>query len=294
MAAKKSEKIDEVEPQSSAEGVCGIVMPISPMDNYSAEHWADVFAIIADVAEEIDLVPKMVSQSNYIGIIQKRIINNLYHNEIVVCDVSGKNPNVMFEMGMRLAFDKPTIIIKDDATDYTFDTNSIEHLTYPRDLRYGVIIKFKEELADKIKSTRDRFKSDKNASTFLKEFGEFEVATLPTRSVSQSEYTLGEIKAEIASLRREMSRGNSTTFPTITPDQDPAETERINSAYYRIVEYFRKEAGTHSGAVRQLPHDEIQKGRLRLRRAALVSGIKQNEFDKAFEIYAAKRGLKII
>jgi hypothetical protein len=34
-----------------------------------------------------------------------------------LCDVSGKNANVMFELGLRLAFDNPTIIIKDDKTE---------------------------------------------------------------------------------------------------------------------------------------------------------------------------------
>jgi hypothetical protein len=35
---------------------------------------------------------------------------------------------------MRLAFDRPTIIVKDDLTTYSFDTSPIEHLEYPRDL----------------------------------------------------------------------------------------------------------------------------------------------------------------
>lgn len=75
----------------------------------------------------------------------------MYENPIVVCDVSGKNPNVMFELGIRLAFDKPTIIIKDDKTSYSFDTSPIEHLEYPRDLRYNRIEDFKSKLTDKIK-----------------------------------------------------------------------------------------------------------------------------------------------
>lgn len=40
----------------------------------------------------------------------------------------------MFELGMRLTFDKPTIIIKDNTTDFIFDTGPIEHLQYPKDL----------------------------------------------------------------------------------------------------------------------------------------------------------------
>jgi hypothetical protein len=62
----------------------------------------------------------------------------------VIGDVSCKNPNVMFELGMRLAFDKPTIIIKDDQTSYSFDISPIQNLEYPRDLRFNKIIDFKE------------------------------------------------------------------------------------------------------------------------------------------------------
>jgi hypothetical protein len=49
----------------------------------------------------------------------------------------------MLELGMRLAFDKPAVIVKDDKTDYSFDTSSIEHLAYPRDLRFSKIKSFK-------------------------------------------------------------------------------------------------------------------------------------------------------
>src|SRR5690606_35815500 len=94
---------------------------------------------------------------------------------IVVCDVSGKNPNVMFELGMRLAFDKPTVIVKDDKTDYSFDTGIIEHVGYPRDLRFSKIVLFKDKLSEKVKATYQKSLSDPEHSTFLKSFGRFQV-----------------------------------------------------------------------------------------------------------------------
>src|ERR1041385_707121 len=118
---------------------CGIVMPISEMDGYSEAHWSDVREILTEAIDEAGFDSNLVSDADDVGIIQKRIIENLYDNPIVVCDVSGKNPNVMFELGLRLAFDKPTIIVKDDKTSYSFDTAVIEHLEYPRDLRYATI-----------------------------------------------------------------------------------------------------------------------------------------------------------
>jgi len=87
-------------------------MPISEIDGCSAEHWEDVLNILCEAIDEAGFKANLVSSSSDVGVIQKRIIQNLYNNPIVVCDVSGKNPNVMFELGMRLAFDKPTIIIK--------------------------------------------------------------------------------------------------------------------------------------------------------------------------------------
>jgi hypothetical protein len=104
---------------------CGLIMPISTIDGLSEAHWAEVLAVISDAIEKGGFIPNLVSNADDVGIIQKRIIQNLYDNPIVVCDVSGKNPNVMFELGMRLAFDRPTIIVKDDKTSYSFDTAPI-------------------------------------------------------------------------------------------------------------------------------------------------------------------------
>jgi len=113
---------------------CGIIMPISETDNCSVEHWTDVLGILKDVCSSNNFTPNLVSDADDIGIIHNRIIENIYSSDIIICDVSCKNANVMFELGMRLAFDKPTIIIKDNITGYSFDTSLIEHLEYPRDL----------------------------------------------------------------------------------------------------------------------------------------------------------------
>lgn len=156
--------------------VCGVVMPISAIDGYSDSHWSEVLQILHDAIKKAGFEAKLVSNADEVGLIHKRIIENLHDNPIVVCDVSGKNPNVMFELGLRLAFDKPTIIIKDDKTSYSFDTSPIEHLEYPRDLRFQKVLEFKQKLSDKIKATHQKSISDSTYSTFLKNFGDFILA----------------------------------------------------------------------------------------------------------------------
>ncbi|NOQ25832.1 MAG: RNA helicase [Bacteroidales bacterium] len=182
---------------------CGIIMPISQIGSYSAEHWSEVLSILKDTIKDCDFEPNLVSDADDIGIIQKRIIQNIYSNEIIVCDVSAKNSNVMFELGMRLAFDKPTIIIKDSKTDFSFDTSIIEHLMYPSDLRFSQINIFKEKLAEKIRATYDKSVNDSHYSTFLKSFGQYKIAKLEEKEVTSEAFilkSLDELKSQINQL----------------------------------------------------------------------------------------------
>lgn len=205
--------------------VCGIVMPISSIDGCSENHWSDVLDILNESIDDAGFEGNLVSNSDEVGIIHKRIIQNLYNNQIVVCDVSCKNPNVMFELGIRLAFDKPTIIIKDDKTSYTFDTSAIEHLEYPRDLRFSQIVEFKSNLSDKIKATHKKATTDKNYTTFLKHFGTFHVAKLDSTEVTGDQLILEELHElrKSISLIRNRERQHSSiaskgsSFQELTP-----------------------------------------------------------------------------
>jgi hypothetical protein len=194
---------------------CGIVMPISAIDNLTAEHWSEVLSILKESINSSGFTPNLVSDSDESGIIQKRIIHNLYSNELVICDVSAKNPNVMFELGLRLAFDKPTIIIKDDKTDYTFDTSIIEHLSYPRDLRFSKINIFKESLKKKINATYEKSQKDSNYTTFLKHFGEYKIAQLAEKEVTSEKYILNaldDLKDEISIIRINQTQSKNNTL----------------------------------------------------------------------------------
>lgn len=213
---------------------CGVVMPISSTGDYTDSHWADVLTIINSAIADAGLEANMVSSADEVTVIQKTIVQNLYDNPIVVCDVSGKNPNVMFELGLRLAFDKPTIIVKDSATTFSFDTGPVEHLQYPRDLRFGKIVEFKAKLTEKIKATLEAAAKDPKYSTFLKHFGKFTVAKLDEKEVSSQEYVIEEIRSlrqEIAGLNRPLGRpprpsGSSGTSKWAFSLKDLNELER--------------------------------------------------------------------
>ena len=188
-------------------------MPISALDGLPPSHWEDVKSILRVAIESAGFQADLVSETEESAIIQKTIVQNLYNNSIVVCDVSGKNPNVMFELGIRLTFDKPTVVVKDDQTNYSFDMSPIEHLGYPRDLRFNQIVQFQEKLAAKVKATYELAAKDPNYSTFLKHFGQFTVPKLDQKEVSADQFIikrLEDLTQSIASLQRTARSTRST------------------------------------------------------------------------------------
>jgi len=256
MTNKKEAKVEGNPPK------CGLIAPIAAMDGCSEAHWEEVRFIIKEALQDTDFIVELVSDSNEVGIIQKRIVENIYYNDMIICDVSGKNPNVMFELGMRLAFDKPTIIIKDDKTNYSFDTAPIEHIEYPRDLHYLTIQNFKVKLRSKVIATYEASKKPEY-TTFLKHFGQFITTGIESKPVEAEQFiieALMEMKAELKSLRSERSttitniyKENSRLKPNanipsfvrnhptlITIDRTSATSQQINELANEITDdYFR-------------------------------------------------------
>jgi len=175
--------------------MCGVIMPIANTPGYEPGHWKDVLNILEDALKETEFEAKLVSERIDIGLIHEQIVTNIYENEIVICDVSSKNPNVMFELGMRLAFDKPTIIIKDELTNYSFDIGGILHLEYPSSLRHNRIEKFKSELRKRVIETHKKSVKEKEYSPFLKGFGRHIIAkSMTTSEVSENQYIIEKLE----------------------------------------------------------------------------------------------------
>ena len=220
--------------QPTEKPYCGVVMPISEIDGCSESHWQDVRKILYEVIDSAGFKPNLVSESESIGVILKDIVANLYTYPLIIADVSGKNSNVYFELGMRLTFDLPTIVIKDNQTDYSFDTAAIRHLTYPRDLRYWEIEKFKLELKSKIHGTIQESKKE-GFSMFLKQFGQFKIPEISTTVVSKDDYIIEELRQ----LRLELiGRKTRKTDQAVLADRV---RERLQPRQMTLMESYMKD-----------------------------------------------------
>jgi hypothetical protein len=146
---------------------CGILMPSSAIAGCSEAHWTAVLDIVRTAAKSAGFEPALAPAADEVGAIEKRIMRTREDDSIAVCDVSGKDPDVLFELGLRLAFDKPTIIIKDDVTSYLVDGDAIGFLEYPRDLNSSGTAEFRSRLARTIQSTYKKAAADRERATMM-------------------------------------------------------------------------------------------------------------------------------
>jgi hypothetical protein len=58
-------------------------------------------------------------------VIQATIVNNLLNAELVIADLTENNPNVLFELGLRIAEDKPVALIRAKGTPPIFDVDNM-------------------------------------------------------------------------------------------------------------------------------------------------------------------------
>lgn len=191
--AKTETTIDQI-----GSNVCGIVMPIAPMsDDYSAAHWARVRKILEKAITEAKFHPKVVWDNPDVAVIQSKILKNIYENEVIICDLSNLNSNVMLEAGLRLSTKKPTILVTDGEKKPPFDIASIEYISYPKNLEYNQIDLFIKNLSERISTVANSYRLGTYKS-FVDSY-QFEIARPSTIEIPAEQYLAQQID-ELKSL----------------------------------------------------------------------------------------------
>lgn len=131
--------------------ICGLIMPISATSSrHDEKYWASVQTLLHRAISDAGLVPGNVWE----GLndrISKRIVSNIFSREIVVADISDQNPNVMLELGLRLASRKPTVVVVNNASKIPFDIGDVEAIIYPEDLNILGMETFFDKFSDILK-----------------------------------------------------------------------------------------------------------------------------------------------
>lgn len=168
MANNKKETPDTSTQEEKVIKECFVMMPFSEPAGYQKDHFKRVFDfLIKPACEKAGFKAKRVDENSKTGIIMLEILDMLVECDIAICDMSSRNPNVFYELGLRQAFDKKCVLIKDEKTDYPFDVNMLRTVDYDSSLRIDLIQEKVEDLALAIKETADNTSPDGNSLVHL-------------------------------------------------------------------------------------------------------------------------------
>jgi nucleoside 2-deoxyribosyltransferase len=97
---------------------------------FAAEFDAVFFDMILPAVEQAILVALRTDQEDSLISIDRRIMDGIRRSDIVLADISGHNPNVMYEIGVAHALAKPTLLLKNDGLPLPFDIHYHEIMKY--------------------------------------------------------------------------------------------------------------------------------------------------------------------
>jgi nucleoside 2-deoxyribosyltransferase len=101
-----------------------VLMPFDPS-------FEDVYRFgIKEPAAEIGILAERVDEQIYREGILDRIYRQIELADIIIADMTGKNPNVFYEVGYAHAKDKLCILLTSDADDIPFDLKHRRHVVY--------------------------------------------------------------------------------------------------------------------------------------------------------------------
>lgn len=105
---------------------CFVVMPLAEREGTrSTGYFKEVYdSLIKPAVSEAGFSVETALRTGS-DVIHSTIINELADADIVLADLTDHNPNVLFELGLRMAENKPVAIIKSDDTGRIFDVDNL-------------------------------------------------------------------------------------------------------------------------------------------------------------------------
>ncbi len=204
---------------------CFVIAPIGSLGSDTRRRSDQVLKYI--ISPALEPLGYQVTRADMIsepGIITQQIVQRVMDDELVVADLTGRNPNVFYELAVRHLIRKPVILIQQSGEDIPFDVNAARVIHFDHtDLDSAA------ECRDAIRAQADAIERDPNLV-----HSPISVA-IDVTTLRQSDDPIAAGVAEILSrmqgLEAAIVRRDSTTAPK---EPDP----RIGWGYNAAIKVF--------------------------------------------------------
>jgi hypothetical protein len=176
--------------------LCFVIMPFG---GWYDEYFENIYS---PAITSCKLIPKRTDDLYQSSNIVQDIWKFTNKAKIILADLSNKNPNVFYELGLAHALTKPAILISENIEDIPFDLRNMRILTYDKNIPdWGSILKksiekaIKESMISPLESV---------PAPFIK------IEKSEPKQLSKQDKTIVSMKQDIELLKRRLySRSNN-------------------------------------------------------------------------------------
>lgn len=206
---------ENAEEIASEKKTCFVIMPFSGTSEYEPGHFDRVYEyIIKPACELANFVPIRGDDSKSSNMIMLDVLRNIIDCDMAICDLSSINANVFYELGLRQAFDKKTILIRDGLHEVPFDLLGFRYVPYNPTLRVDTVRSEIKDISAMLLETHNERKLDANSIVSILKM---KPATIDTKTMNQEESMMFEVLTRMKRLEQKVngSLNNSKIYSNI-------------------------------------------------------------------------------
>ena len=205
---------------------CFIITPIGSEDDPIRRHIEGVYnaalePVLRDFGYHTDLPHKILTP----GSITRQIVECIYNSDLIIVNLTGINPNVMYELALAHCFNKPMIIIAEKGTKLPFDIINERTLFYDYDPE-GVY-ELQTDLRNAMVELREVESFKSTVVSYVKEYN------FDKNIKDDKDDNSNEVLTALRTLSRRIDRIDYTIRNTVYEDKNSEST--LYSKSYRIV-----------------------------------------------------------
>ncbi len=206
---------------------------IMPFGGWFDQYYVDIYKPAIEAA---GLVPRRADDLYRPGTIVHDIWEYTQGAKVILADLTGKNPNVFYELGLGHALAKPVILVTESISDVPFDLRALRMIDYDKNQPdWGEVLKEKirtsilEVLQAPLRAVLPAFLNVRDTEDDI--------------SVTTHEREILEIRQDLDLLRQEMARTedrllarpslSSSSYPPETLARNPEQAKALVRAYLR-------------------------------------------------------------
>jgi nucleoside 2-deoxyribosyltransferase len=135
-----------------------ITTPAAYVEQYreDADHFSHVLKVLFEPAARNAGFEPVPPAAKGADLIHAEIVRNLETADLVLCDISSLNPNVIFELGIRTALDRPVCLVRDSITEIPFDAGVLNFHEYDHRLPAWTVKEEVQRLTEHLEVTAER------------------------------------------------------------------------------------------------------------------------------------------